>query len=321
MNLHQVGTAEESTYGTPVVVDRFYPFLPGESLERRQNVVVAQGLRTGTRVRRGSERALTSRDAGGSIAMEVTTKAFGRWFKHALGGTPSIAQQAATAAYLQTFTPGALPTGLTVQKGVEKWDGTVQPLTFHGGKVASWELRVGKDGLAIFEVEMDFEDVDKTTGLAAASYGALEYFTFADATVEKDDVDIAAVTNVVIRGRNQLAVDRFYLGTAGLKAEPVETALREVTGVIEAEFRDMATFYDAFAGDTALKLDVDFVASLIEGAYSNELHFSLDNVRLTGDTPKIADEGPAKVSVPFVATADDDGTWLTATYQSTDTAV
>ena len=125
----------------------------------------------------------------------------------------------------------------------------------------------------------------------------------------------------MIRGRNALDVDRIYLGTAGQKIEPVETDFRTIEGTIEAEFRDMTTFYDVYAADTGVDLDLQFNAGTIEGDEDFELNFLLADVRFTGDTPKVSDAGPAKVSIPFEATAEDGGAYLVVTYISTDTAI
>lgn len=319
---HQLGTAEESTYGTPVTVNRFYEVLPGESLDRNQTIIQSRGLRPGIRHALGSRRALVQRSGGGTIPMEIATTDFGRWFKHMLGGTPSIAQQAATAAYLQTFTPGALPTGLTIQKGVEQVDGTVKPFTFHGCKIPAWEISISRGGIAQLSVDIDAEDVDVATALATASYTTgLKVFHFAQATLKKDTVAIAGVSDANIRGTNALDTERFFLGTSGLKETPLETDFRTYSGSIKAEFRDLATFYNAFAADTSLQLDLVFTGDAIEGAYDEELTITLHDVRFTGEAPKITGPEPGEQTISWEAFEQDDGDAIQITYQSTDTAI
>ena len=320
MNNMQLGTAEETTYGTPVTVDRFYEFLGGESLDRQQQVLMPQGLRKGLRHGLGPRRALTKRWGAGSVSMEVATTGFGRWFKHMLGDFTT--SQVTTGVYTHTFTPGSLKgKSLTIQKGVEKTDETVQALTFHGCKIPSWELSVSVDGYLQLTVEVDAEDVEDDTALAAASIGTIKNFHFAHATISKDSTPIAGVSDASIRGTNALNVERWFLGTAGLKEEPLENGLRTLAGDLSAEFRDMATFYEAFEADTSMELVLAFVGDPIGSTTVTEgLTITLSDVRLTGEAPKVSGPEPAVQSVPFEAYEDASGSSITITYTTSDSA-
>src|SRR5437773_11139235 len=102
------GTGEETTYGTPVAPDRAYELM-NEGLDRDNLVITSRGLRGGTRnLQRGSRRVVAGRQGKGPVNLEVATTGFGRWFKHLLGGTPTIAQQGATTAWMQTHQMGDL---------------------------------------------------------------------------------------------------------------------------------------------------------------------------------------------------------------------
>ena len=320
---HQFGTAVETVYGTPVVVDRFHEFLPGESLGRENIVLNSSGLRPGIRSMLGSRRVQTGRSATGAVAFEVATTTFGRFFENMLGGTPTIVQQAATPAWLQTHIPGDIDgKSMTLQKGVEKTDGTVQAFTYHGAKVVSWEISISKNGLCILTLDFDCEDEDTTTALASASYPTLSLFHFAQATLKKDTVALANVSDMTIRGTNPMDTDRYFLGTAGLKAEPLENDFRVISGNISAEFANITDYHAAFAGDTTLQLDLEFVGAEIDPAPEDEeLFFTVYDVRLTGETPKISGPAPAVQAVPYEAFEEDAGTSIRILYQSTDTAI
>src|SRR5690606_7705851 len=240
--------------------------------------------------------------------------------KHMLGDFTT--SQVTTGVYTHTFTPGSLKgKSLTIQKGVEKTDETVQALTFHGCKIPSWELSVSVDGYLELTVEVDAEDVEDDTALAAASIGTIKNFHFAHATISKDSTPIAGVSDAAIRGTNALNVERWFLGTAGLKEEPLENGLRTLAGDLSAEFRDMATFYEAFEADTSMELVLAFVGDPIGSTTVTEgLTITLSDVRLTGEAPKVGGPEPAVQSTPFEAYEVASGSSITITYTTSDSA-
>ena len=323
---HQFATAPETVYGTPVTPNRFHEFLAGESLGRANTILNSSGLRPGLNARLGSRRVLTARAGGGGVSFEVAATTFGRFFEHMLGGTGSVFQQESTAAYLHTYTPGDLVgKSLTVQKGVEKIDGTVQPFTGHGGKVTRWGFSISKNGLCILALEFDFEDIDDSTALAEASYPTLSLFHFAQATLSKGGVAVANVTDFSIEGTNPCDTERYFLGSSGLKAEPLPNDYRTLGGQITADFADITTFHDAFEADTSLDLELQFQGALIESGasadYYRQLTITGHDIRLVGETPKVSGPAPAVQNIPFEGYEQDDGVFVTVEYQTTDTAV
>lgn len=318
----QFMTAEESTYGTPVTPDRTYEIL-NESLERQQTTLTSNGLRAGTRnLRRGSRRVLSAKWGQGDVNMEVATTGFGRWFKHMLGGTPTIAQQGATPAHLQTHQLGSLSgKALTVQKGVPQTDGTVKPFTFHGCKVLSWEFGISVDQILTLRCTLDAEDVDTSSGLAAASYTSTKLFHFGQGVLKVAGLSIATVTNATVAGNNNLKTDRFYLGSTGLKKEPLDNDYPEVTGTLDAEFVSQANFYDRFVADSAAELILEFTGDVISGAFSELLRITVPQVRFEGDTPKVSGPEVIVQNVPYVGLYDGTNPGVKVEYISTDTLV
>lgn len=318
----QFGYVAESTYGTPVTVTRFAEIL-SESLERRNQTINSNGLRNATRnLRRGSRRVLSANDGGGDVNFEVATTGFGLLFNHMLGGTSTIAQQAATPAYLQTHQLGDL-TGksLTMQKGVSQTDGTVKPFTFHGCKILGWEFSISVDQILQLRTTVDAEDVETSTALATATYPTSSLFHFKQGTLSVGGSSVAQVTDASVSGTNNLKTDRFYLGSNGLKKEPLDSDYPEIGGSLTAEFVDLTTFHDRFAADSAASLELEFVGAVISGAESETLTITVPEVRFEGETPKVSGPEVNVQNVPFVGLFDGTNAGVKIEYKSTDTTI
>jgi hypothetical protein len=318
-------SAAETVYGTPVVVDAWHEFL-SESLSYRENRIMSEGIGGGTsrKLRRGAAEVVSTYDAGGSLEMEIPVAGFGRWLKHMVDGSPTTAQQGATPAYLHTFALGdALPPGFTLQKGLYDAAGTeIEKFTYHGGKVLSWEIALASGAIAKASLELDFEDVDTTTALAAASYGNPAVYNFAQGVIELDDGAVGTVTSISIRGRNNLKTDSYYIGAAGLKGEPADDDFPEVDGTLTYEFDDPTIFHDRLMANTAAKLELNMTGAQIDPApWDEELFITIPEVRLTGGTPNVDGRGVVTGSVPFHAREDGTNPGLTIAYQSIDTTV
>lgn len=307
-----LSTAEEVTFGTPVASSRWYEVL-SESLERRNNILTSNGLRCGTTrtLRRGSRRVISSRDGGGDITMEVATTGFGRWFKHLLGGTPVIT---GAGPYTHTQAMGDL-TGksLTIQKVLRDTASTeIEAFNFHGCKILSGEFSISVDQILQLMVSIDAEDVDTTTAGAAASYTNPTLYNFMGGTLNVGGSAVAAVTDASIKVTNMLKTDRYYLGSAGLKAEPIDMDFPTVEGSLSAEFISSATFYDRFAADTAAALSLVFTSG------TSSLTISVPEVRFTGGTPTVGGPDVVVADVPFEGQYDGTNSGITLTYVTPD---
>ncbi len=310
----QLGIAEESTYGTPVTVSRFYEFV-SESLALHVERIESKAIRSGKLVGRSDRWAPGRRTVDGDIEMELANKSMGLWLKHMFGGVALGAPVSGVTT--QTFTPAALPTGLTIQKGVVDSGGTVRPFTYPGCKITSWELggKVGEIGR--LKVSIDGNDEATATGLATASYPAnlgLLVFTQATLTVGGSAVNARECT---VKGDNGLATSRHFLGSA-LAKQPLQADWRKYSGMIDADFDDL-TAYNRFVNGTEAALVLQFDGGIAGGA----VHYLLQvtcNVRFDGETPK-AEVGMSQQPLPFVCldSGAGAGAAITAIYQSTDT--
>lgn len=297
----QFATGVESTFGTAVVVDRFHEILEGENLERKQTVLQPAGIRPNLWYPLGVNRIIGREWGEGSVAMEVTASGFGRWFHHMLGDGTAAADGTA-GAYIHTYTPGSLVgKSLTIEKAVMDSAGSAHPFTFEGCKIPEWELQVSNDGFCILTVGINAERVTEGTAVTTANYGTAAPFNFSQAALTKDGTAIAGVTDFSVKGVNPLAVDRWYLGSSTVHAEPLEQGFREISGKLTADFIDMATFYNAFKADTSLSLVCTFTGPDIVTGKPAKLIVTLADVRFTGETPKIASAGYSVLDVPFEA--------------------
>ena len=154
----QLMIAAESTRGTFVTPTRGYEFLD-ESMALDIQRIESKGLRAGTRVLRSDRWREGKRSAAGSINMEVGNKSFGLWFEHMLGSAAISTPGGATLTRLHTFTPGDLPTGLTVQTGKPDLGGVVQPFSYVGAKVDKWKLAAKLDDFLELGVTLDRKSV------------------------------------------------------------------------------------------------------------------------------------------------------------------
>lgn len=307
-----LATAEEVTYGTPVAMTRWYEFL-SESLERNNNIITSNGIRcaSGRNLRRGSRRVISSRSGGGDVTLEVATTGFGRWFKHLLGGTPVIT---GSGPYTHTYPLGDLSgKSLCMQKVLRDSASTeIEAFNFHGCKVLSGEFSISVDQILQLALSIDAEDVDTTTAGAAASYTNPTLFNFMGGTLNVGGSPVASVTDASVKVTNNLKTDRYYLGSAGLKAEPIDNDFPTVDGSLSAEFISSATFYDRFAADTAAALSLVFTSG------TSSLTIAVPEVRFTGGTPTVGGPDVVVTDVPFEGQYDGTNAGITITYVTAD---
>lgn len=318
-------TGEQVSYASAVTTDRAHEIL-SESLVYRENRLRSQGFGGSSlrRLRSASRESVSSRDSGGDISIEVPTTGFGRWLKHAIDGTPATTQPDAAnspTVYLHTFELGqALPAGLTLQKGLFDSAGVeVERFTYIGGKVLTWELAISVDQILQATFGLDFREVETTTALASVSYSDVTVFNFSQGTLKKDAVAVADVLDATITGTNNLKVDRYYLGSSGRKAEPIDNDYPTVDGSLTAEFSDPAIFHDPMLADTPMELVLEFVGATISDDETYLLRVTLPNVVITEGTPTVDSPEVVEQSVSFEARYDGVNPGVTVEYQTTDT--
>lgn len=313
----QLGTVDETVYGTPVTVDRFYEFR-SESLKLNIEPVESKAIRAGQRVLRSDRWTQGKKSVGGDIVMELANKSFGRWFKHQFGGVASAQPDAggAPTVWKHTFTPGDMPVGQTIQVGRTDVGGTIRPFTYHGCKVASWKLDCSVGEIALMTVSIIGEDEDTATGLAAVNYPAtMVGMTFVNGTVTVAGtaMDVASAS---VEGNNGLDANRYFMGSQ-LRKNPLEAAMRTFTGKLDPEFESL-TAYNRFVTGTEAELVLLFQGATIATTYKFETKITA-NIRFDGETPTVNGAEIIRQPLPFKVT--DNGTLsIKVEYQTTDTA-
>lgn len=288
-----VGVAQESTYGTAVTVARFVEFTE-ETFDYSKNVVQGAGLRVGSRVARSGRRVVTTSEAGGDLTFECLSKGQGLLWEAMMGTGTSTLVSGAT--YQQVFTLADVPPSLTIQKGIPRVDGTVDPYTFTGSQCDSFEFSFGNAEIATVTSTWNCKDVTTATAYAAPSYASsANLYHFANGSITTGTVtapttttlasSVTSVANVrsgTISVNHNPANDRYNFGAGGKKAKPT-VGLREITGTLEVEY-DSTTFRDAVLAETPMSLLVTFTAGAL-GVGNETLQVVLSEIKLDGKLP------------------------------------
>jgi len=152
-----------------------------------------------------------------------------------------------------------------------------------------------------------------TTGMSAFSFTDVSTLTLGGSSV-------AAVKKLTVKSGNPLKGDRYYLGSAGLKAEQVINGYRTVSGTMEAEFTSLAALYAAFASDKSLAFVFKATSpNIITGVIPYSLQIDIPSLFLEGDTPNVAGPDILTMSIPFTGLYDGTNSPITITQVTTDT--
>lgn len=339
----QVGTVAEVTYGTPVTVTHFYEFL-SETLQFVPAFLDGAGLKSGQAYKRASRTVQSQFNVTGDLVMEHTSgeaatavaDSMGFWWKYALGSSVTSTTLVLGTAYKQNHTPGSKAGQfLTVQVGRPQINSvTVQPFTYTGVKISGWEFTCSDNQIAQLKLTFDGQTELTSTSLAAASYPTPNgLFSFKDATVmtlggtastSAGETTVSAgstlgsrVSGITITGTTPMKADRYGLGNAGLKGEPIENAIPTITGTLSTEFYSRTELYDVFKANTTQPLQIDFTKFDPSGNDANgvaagpnpyRLSFILPSVRFKTSAVNVSGPDVIPQSVGFEAYDDGSGT-------------
>jgi hypothetical protein len=316
----QIGFAQESTYGTSVTPTRFIEF-NSETLKRDPTFLEPSAIRAGTKYKRASRIRVSRQTISGDINFDINTLGMGLLVKHMLASTVTTPTLISGSAYKQVHTPGDFRgLSLTCQVGrPEEATGTVRPHTFAGVKIPKWEFNLKDNDTPSLKLSVDGRSESTATALATASYLAgATTFDFSQATLKLGGTAATAsgettitggvlvatiVREISVAGSAPMATERFGLGNAGLKAEPLENGIPTITGKLAAEF-GKTEFYDLFTNNTTTALQLDLTGAAIGG--SNYL-FSIiiPAIKLKAATPNVSGADLVQMSTDFEAYSDE----------------
>jgi len=320
------GYGDESTWGTAAAVTRRLEIV-SESLAVTTNILESQGISGSFTARRGARRVISSESAEGSVTHELSYTGMGLLLKHITGATaPTVAQQAATTAYLHTY-PGDgnfVGKGLTVQKSLRDGAGAeVATWTLSGCKITDWSLAMEVD--AVSQVELTLDGKVGVTSVANTALNALAVptspnFNFKQGAILVAGSPVGKVLSGTAKGGNALKTDSYYVGSGGLKGEQDVTDFRTLEGTLSYEIAD-TTLYNLFKADTAASLKLEWVGPIIATTNAYRLTLNIPEVHFTGDTPQVGGPGLVTLDAPWTAAINPAGNPLyTFELMTTDTA-
>lgn len=311
----QVGYKLETTVGTEATVDKFIEF-NSEGLEFDPGWIEPEGLRVGTKYKRGARLVQSRNMVSGSLEMNYATRNMGGLWSLCLGST--VTPTLLTDGFQQVHQVGDLVgKSATFQVGRPEPESpfTTRPHTYRGCKVTGWEFSVSDNEVAKFNLEIDGWDEATGTALAVASYPSApvaEEFNFkqvdqfelggtiggADPLTWSGGTAVAAVVkSFTLSGENALDTERFGLGSAGIKREQLENGIPTITGTLEAEYAQ-SEFYTPFKAGTSTSLLLHFLGTSL-GTDGNELEFIVPQIYIKKVTPQVSGPETVMASVEF----------------------
>lgn len=331
----QLGFAAESTWGTAVTVTRFLEFTD-ESLKFEPTWLEPTSLRVGTIFKRASRIKQSRKSVSGDVTFDVLTKGMGLLVKHMLGSTVATPTLIAGTAYKQVHVPsGFVGLGLTAQVGRPEPSGTVRAFTYAGCKCMSWEFNLEDGSTPNLKLSFLGRNESTATALATASFlSGASSFDFSQATIKlggtastsSGETSISGGTaattiirSITISGENPMADERFGLGNAGLRSEPLQNDIPTITGSLDAEF-NKTELYDLFTNNTSVAMQVDLTGSLISGANNYLFSFIMPAVKLKAAAPAVSGPDVVSMSTDFEAYSDETNPVIQIKIQSDESA-
>ncbi|WP_137235166.1 phage tail tube protein [Streptomyces sp. BPSDS2] len=303
----QIGIAPESVYGTYVAPTKFIEFTK-ESLQLKKTTAQSAGIAAGRLLPLSSRRVVTQRQGSGSLEMEVTTKAMGTLFQTLMGTAVTPVQQEDTDAYLQAhLLIDTVGKSLTIQKGVPLTTGVVTRKNFIGCKIISAEFSCEVGGMLTASFEIDSKDCEETSVLATASYPTMAPFHFGQMALKTGSYGTetarSGIRKVSLKIERPMAVERFYAGASGLKAEPISNDQVKVTGSLEMDYVD-TVLDDLHTSDAATSLLWEFVGAEIEPTYNERISFKAPAIRFDDAPPTVEGFDVVKPTLSFTGLYD-----------------
>jgi hypothetical protein len=330
----------EATYGVaPTLTSPMAFEFNSETLALKKNIVQGMGLHAGGLFNRGVRRVLTTYSAGGGITMDLPSRALNRLLMQMFGSkslaAATLVQDGVTGAYSATHAPGSLlGTSMCIQKGVPSVDAAsaANPFTYVGQKLTDWEISVATGAIATLALNWTGRNELAGAGNGDPLNGSVpalatftepvtdQIFHFREATLYSGGActTTAGVTSVTgnsaagnvrsakVKMAFHLDTGRYFLGSNGFIAEPIENAFRDITGEFVIEWLNSEAMYNAFAADTPTTLQLQFIGpSIGSGSDHSTLTILIPQVYLEGDTPQVG--GPAVVTQTVTFTGLDDG--------------
>lgn len=317
----QLMIGRESAFGTPVTPDLAYPFT-GEGLDPGQAFIRSEGLRSDTgRGYTAAGRIAGRKNASAQTTVEIFDQGFGAFLQAMLSDVttsqPNAGASPATYEHLFVPAPAMGQEIWTLETGWQDDADDEYSKRAVSAMVNTAEINVSADAIATANIAWLAQTVTTHASRTAATYlddlaplgGGAAALTIGG--VSGDGLDCKITIN------NNLDGDRYYLGGAGQRKQPIAGRF-EVTAEVGGDFSNWTAF-NRVLNNTYTELELTLTGPLIEDAYYAQLVLTM-NVATVGDPPSIS--GPGRIGQPLKFEAYDDGTGpgsiITALYRSTD---
>jgi hypothetical protein len=269
----QVIYGEESTYGTAASSGIFWKGATyGESFGGSTEELQSEAINASRSVQ---DTKAGNISVGGSIPFELSTVGMGTILKHLMGSNATTG----AGPYTHTMKRGALPTGLTIEKG---YTDITQYEMFTGCKIDSMALSLNPEGLVTGTFEFSGQDQAASGSSFDASPTDLGHTVIAhhEATTVEEGGGAAVLLGFELNIANNLDKSKYQVGSQYIASLPEGKG--DCTGTVTFMFEDL-TYYNKWLNETATSLDI----TLTDTA-SNTIRFYMPNVKYTGDgSPKI----------------------------------
>lgn len=291
----QLAYVEESgAYGVYTAPTRASEFI-SEGIKFEIERIDSAGIRAGRKVLH--RWAASIQRASGPIEFELTPGGFGLLLEHAMG----TATTAGAGPYTHTYDMADFPAAaLTLQVGRPDLTGTVQPFSYLGMRIPSWEITASVGEFA--KVKLETYGAAEDTGEALVDVSAMYPTDDVPFVFTEGSLDIAAsevcIRDITLSGDNGLAVDRHFICSANGAApkEPIESGKRVVSGTFTADFENL-TQYNRFVNGTETAMVLDFTSGTSSFIVTM-------NVRFDGETPNVSGPELLELPVSFMAVSD-----------------
>jgi hypothetical protein len=324
----QLGLKKESTWGTAVVVDKFYKY-ESETFALERDYVDPVGLQAGVTFAPQSLTKATTRRAAGGFEIATPYKLTGHLFDQMVAGTITPVQNAATIAYTSTFNVGSsVPTkSATIQFNKPATSAGDVSYTYPGAVLTSAAFSMETGGILMST--WNWAAKDETTPATTPSGAALATATYAtsddvwshvDTTLTYAGGAVAGVSGVDVTWEQPMALERFFLDGSGTRAKPIANGVATVAGNLTGEFYD-STFYAAFRSGAFASLVMTFAGpTAIATTYFPTVKITLAAVQIRGSSPQVGGPDLLGQSIPFVAKYNGTDAPMKVEYTSTETA-
>lgn len=349
------GPVAEGTYGVApsLTGGHFYAPKGGSGRPKAKKVPVqGEGLFSGKLYPQASRRVIAGWDCGGGVALELPARNLQQWLFPMFGSygqTPAtLTQDGTTGAYSATHAPGSLQThSFALQYGITTVDGTTEPATIVGCKIADWEISVEKHAIAQFQATVLARNeliaglnsdplngslpslVSYTPPIGGVFHWAqATLFTGGTASTTGGVTSVSGastagnIRKISVKQTVPLDGDRYFLGKSGFRDEPVENGLRQITVSFEVEWLSALAYQNAYLADTPNTIQLQLQgAGIGSGSDHSSLTILIPEMFLDGE-PSPDVPGPQVITQTIEYTGLDDGTNnpIQATYWTLDSA-